>query len=198
MTWTGPPPFIVGSSTNPPVVWSGIAYTVLRSMAEYRFEVKTNFTSPGPQPEGIAENAPTYSHTFEAPILTVYWGPTKTYAIPIKNTYEVGDTLTCFTDAYPEPTYRWQNMRTLEEFDVQEFTITSDNIFIPTYVPIVTTPTTTPSTPVPTMPPPVSQCRDFTGYWISEVPYAELLLQMDDDSQIGEVKGIFKNRTDTI
>lgn len=221
MSWTGPEPFVTGGSTNPPTVWSGVSYTVNRDMANKRFECLTNFTALPPQPEGIADNAPTFSSYYRAPTIFVYWGPSGTYVEPIKNSYEVGDTLTCNSDAYPEPTYRWQNLRTLDEFTGPVFTVTADllgtnqtmrcqvqnnilgfiyseNFFVATFVPAVTTGTTTPSTPEPTTYPPVSTCSDFSGFWRSDEPFAELLLELDHNGQIGEISGIFRNRSDTI
>jgi len=221
MTWIGPPPFIVGGSVNPPQVWSGVAYTVDRTMANKRFECETNFTDPGPQPEGIADNAPYFTHTYRAPTIFVYWGPTNTYAVPIKSVYEVGEILTCYTDAYPEAFYRWQNMRTLEEVDGPVFTFTpnmagtnqsmrcqvqnviqgfvySENIFIPALVAAPATTGTTVTTPEVTTFPPVSNCGDLTGFWRSDEPFAELLLEMDYSTEIGEIYGLFRNRSDTI
>jgi len=221
MSWTGPEPFLVAGSNNPPTVWSGVAYTVNRDMANKRFECQTNFTDPGPQPEGIADNAPTFNLIYRAPTIFVYWGPSGTYADPIKSIYQVGDTLTCYTDAYPEAFYRWQNMRTLDETTGPVFTfgeelagtnqsmrcqvqniilgfVYSDNIFIPSLVQGPTTATTTPTTPVVTTHPPESNCEDLTGFWRSDQPFAELLLETDVDSQIGEIYGIFRNQSDTI
>jgi hypothetical protein len=220
MRWTGPGDYIVGGSNNPPTVWSGVAYTVDRGMANKRFECETYFKEPGPQPEGIADNAPTFSHIYRAPTIFVYWGPAGTYADPLKSVYQVGDTLTCYTDAYPEANYRWQNMRTLEETVGAVFTFPEslagtnqsmrcqvqnvilgfvyyDNIFVASLVQGPTSATTTPTTPEVTTHPPVSNCNDFSGLWISDEPYAEMYLEMDPDGQVGEVTGIFKNRTDT-
>jgi len=221
MTWTGPGDFLVAGSVNPPSVWSGVAYTVNRDMANKRFECETNFTAPPFQPEGIADNAPIFSHIYRAPTIFVYWGPAGTYADPLRPVYYPGDTLTCYTDAYPEATYRWQNMRTLEEFIGPVFTFTadmvgtnqsmrcqvqnvilgfvySDNIFVASLV--AGTPTTTipPTTPSTTAPPAISNCNDFSGLWRSDEPFAELFLQLDEESQIGEIYGLFMNRTDTV
>jgi len=37
--------------------------------------------------------------------------------------YEVGDVLTCQADAFPTPSYVWQNLRTTEVFNNQQLII---------------------------------------------------------------------------
>jgi len=222
MYWSGPPPFIQGGSTTVSQVWAGIAFTALRTMDDGVFELKVNFTTIGPVGEYGARNVPIYTELVTAEPLTVFWGPQNTYAEPIKPFYFVGDTLTCHTDAKPEPYFMWQNLRNLDVFpDSPVFTITddlvgtnqsmrcqvqnlihgfvySDNVFVATNVPMVTPAPTTPPTTPTTPPPPEGPCKDFTGFWLSENPAADLLLEVVELSDIGEVRGLLRNGTDTV
>jgi len=222
MYWSGPDPYIFSGTTLPTTVWSGLLYTVQRSMNGGAFQLKTNFTTIGSVPEYAATNVPTFTQMFSMEPLTVFWGPMNTYADPIKSEYFVGDVLTCHTDAMPDVYFMWQNLRNLDVFpDSPTFTITpdligtnqtmrcqvqniiygfvySDNVFVETYVPIQTTPITPAPTTPSTPPPPESPCNDITGHWRSENPDAELYLEMVANTDIGEVRGLVKNGTDTI
>jgi hypothetical protein len=222
MTWTGPPPF--NSASNPPnptTVWSGVAYQVNRMMDTRAFECRTNFTNELAVPPTSASNLPTWSHLHRAPQIFVFWGPKNMMTIPEKPFYEVGETITCSADAHPPPSYQWQNMRTLEWYPGAVYTVLasdqgfnqsircqamnliqgfvySDNRFISVYVPLPTTPTTPTTTPPTTTQPLESNCLVLSGQWVSETPYAELILDVIPGGQLGEVYGIMKNETDTM
>jgi len=222
MTWSGPPPFEVANPPpTPGMIWSGVQYTVNRTMDLRAFECLTNISHVPQQPDGTADNTPTWSHLYRAQQMFVYWGPKNTFASPIQPTYEVGDDITCTSDAKPEASYFWQNMLTLAMIYNRTFTVTpamvgfnttmrcmaqniiggfvySDNIFTQVYVPGPTTTTvTTPTTPT-TTPLPSEDCRDLTGHWIANNPRAELILDVIPGGQAGEVTGLMKNGTDTV
>jgi len=222
MTWTGPPPYQEAHSPpNPSSVWSGISLTVDRSMDMQFFQCVTNFTDLGQLPEDSATNVPTYTHTYRSPTMFVYWGTKNLYAIPIKPDYVVGDTVTCYADAFPAAFYQWQNMRTLQLYISQSFTLISShlgtndtfrcqaqnlifgfvysqNLFINVNVPVPTTPTTPTTTPSTTTAPAVADCSHLAGHWRAASPYADLLLEVPDGGEMGEVYGLFKNQTDTV
>jgi hypothetical protein len=185
------------------------------------FECLTNFTDIGNVPADVANNTPTWQHLYRAPQIFVFWGPKNLYIVPIKAEYVENEALTCFADAYPPPSYQWQNMRTLEIYQGQEFRVRPDmvgynqtmrcqaqnliqgfvysaNLFQPVYVPAPTT-TPPPTTPVPTTTlPAFGPCNDLTGQWRSQNPYADLILEVVHDSEIGEMRGIMKNMSDTV
>jgi len=141
------------------------------------------------------------------------------YAAPVtpNNEYQPGDTIECFADAFPEPTYEWHNTRTGERYGktstvqtswlgfeqvlrciasniinglpfIQEMAIIV-NVPVPTTTPEPTSPTTT------TTPPPVSYCNDISGRWMSTGPsHAVMCLEVDKSS--GMVQGVLRNDTD--
>jgi hypothetical protein len=215
MTWTGPTPFITTTIPTAGNVWSGASFTIDRSFDTRAYVCQTNFSEPVGVPGGVASNAPEYEHFFQSIQMFVYWGPKNMYAVPIKQSYQVGDLITCYADAMPPPFYQWQNMITLEVFSSQIYNITeadvgqnttlrcqaqnliqgflySANLFINAYVPAITTPETTPST---TTPPLEANCDNLTGWWLSENPYAELHLRVPAD-QTAQVLGFIRNYTD--
>jgi len=222
MTWSGPPPFQLGESPpNPTTVWSGVAYTVLRTMDTRAFQCVTNFTDAGELPDDVASNVPDYEHLYRAPQMFVFWGPKNAYVEPIKEAYVVGEVLTCHSDAWPTAAYQYQNMRTLQFFLTQTFTITPDllgtnqtmrcqaqniiqgfvysaNIFTNVDVPVPTTPTTPTTTPSTTTAPAEGDCSHLSGHWRAVEPYADLLLDLIEDGEMGEVIGLFKNESDTV
>jgi hypothetical protein len=180
----------------------------------------TNFTSVGQLPAGVASNVPTFSYLYRAPQIFVFWGPKNLYATPIKPEYMVGDVITCVADAFPPPSYQWQNLRTLEAVVGNKYTITAalqgfnqtlrceaknviqgfihtDNLLMPAYVAAATTPTTLPTTTPTTTVPLVGVCTDLSGHWLSDTPYAEMILDLVEGGQIGEIIGIVKNETST-
>jgi len=222
MSWTGPPPFDVAyPPPNPTTVWSGIQYIVNRTMDLRSFECLTNITNVPPTPDGVADNTPTWSYLHRAPQMFVYWGPKNLYAEPVKSEYEVGDQITCTADAFPEATYFWQNMRTLDQVYSRYYTVGidmigfnttmrcmaqniingfvySENLFHQVYLSAPTSPTTTtPTTPTTTYPP-AADCTDLSGHWLASSPRAELIVSVVPGGQIGEVEGLMKNNTDTI
>jgi len=218
MTWTGPEPFITTSIPNEGDVFSGVVFMVDRGMDTRAFRCTTNFTELAGAPENVATNAPTYSHIFQAPQMFVYWGPKNMYAVPSKPSYQVGDLITCYADAFPPPFYQWQNMLSLVTYSTQVFNVTQDmvgfnttlrcaaqnliqgflfssNLFIFVDVPALTSPTTPPTTIPTTTPPLNAPCDNLTGWWISDDPYAEMRLTVPDD-QTGRVLGFMRNFTD--
>jgi hypothetical protein len=215
MTWTGPEPFLTATIPSEDDVFSAVTFTVDRSFDTRAYQCHTNFTVPSGVPGGVANNAPEYDHYYQSSQMFVYWGPKNMYAVPIRPSYQVGDIITCYADAFPPAFYQWQNMRTLEVFTSQSYNITEDdvghnntlrcqaqnliqgflysaNLFIYADVPVVTTPTTTPTT---TTPPAEGKCHNLTGWWLSEQPYAELHLRVPAD-QTAQVLGFIRNQTD--
>jgi len=218
MFWTGPDPFIQTSIPTPTEVFSGVLFTVDRGMDTRAFRCNTNFTEVLNNPPEVAGNAPEYEHIYQAGQLFVYWGPKNLYAVPIKPVYQVGDQITCYADAFPPPFYQWQNMRTLEFYSSQVYTILPDddgynttlrcqaqnliqgflysaNLFVNADLPVTTTPTTTQSTTPTTTAPFNSNCNNLTGWWISQNPYAELNIIVESGSS-GRVTGFLRNQTD--
>jgi hypothetical protein len=219
MFWTGPEPFQQAIITIPSdQVYSGIIFTIDRGMDTRSYRCTTNFTEVANPVPGVASNAPDYTHVFQAGQLFVYWGPKNMYAVPMKPVYQVGDQITCYADSFPPPFYQWQNMRTLEFFSSQIYTILpeddgwnttlrcqaqnliqgflySGNLFIFADLPITTTPTTTMPT-TPTTPPPFdAPCTNLSGWWISQNPYAELNIFVEPGNS-GRVAGFLRNDTD--
>jgi hypothetical protein len=218
MTWTGPEPFYSAIITNDDDVYAGILFTVNRDMDTRAYRCTTNFTRPVGVPGGVADNAPAYEHIHQAGQLFVYWGPKNIYVVPLKPTYDVGDQVTCYADAFPPPFYQWQDMRTLEFFSTQTFTVTasmvgwnttmrcqaqnliqgflfSADIFIQIYVPAPTTPTTPTTTQTTTPPPLDSTCFNISGWWRSEFPALEVHLTVAS-GQSARVTGFMRNGTD--
>lgn len=218
MHWEGPEPFLKTLITNEDDVYSAILFTVDRGMDTLAYRCLTNFTQMQGAPGGVADNAPTYEHIFQFQQLFVYWGPKNLYAVPMKPTYNVGDVVTCYADAFPDPFYEWQNLITTERINSQVFTVTeamvglnttmrcqaqnliqgflySANIFIYVYVPEPTTAEPTTTVPSTTTPAPEGPCDNLTGWWISDDPYAEMHLSVANDHS-GRVQGFMRNFTD--
>jgi hypothetical protein len=218
MTWEGPEPFITTTVTNPTDVFSGVLFTIDRSMDTRAYRQITNFTKPLSVPADVADNAPAYEYIYQSGQLFVYWGPKNMTASPIKPHYNPGDIITCNADAFPPPFYQWQDMRTLELFSAQHFNVSesmrgfnttmrcqaqnliqgflhTQNIFIQVDVPLLTTPATT-TTPLPTTPAPAdAPCRNISGWWISDDPYAEMHLHVASGAS-ARVTGFMRNYTD--
>jgi hypothetical protein len=187
MTWDGPPPFQSTSSDSGSTVWSGMQFTVDRTMDTRAFTLTTNFTDLGALPQDTATNIPTYSTLWRSNQLFVYWGPTNLVAIPDKVYYEVGDVITCSSDAFPTATHTWQNMVTGQIIANRQFTI--DESFVGTTTLMrcqaqnliniivytanlfknytVLAPTTTTVAPTTTPPLPQDNCDILTGMWMS-------------------------------
>jgi hypothetical protein len=217
MAWTGPEPHQAITIPSKDDVFSGVYFTVDRAMDAGQFTLKTNFTRQTAVPPGVADNAPDYEWFYNAPRIYVYWEPKNMYVSPTKPQYEVGETISCWADAFPPPYYGWLNMRTNEVITGQNLVVDashvgfnttmrcqaqnliqgmlrSANLFISVIVPLPTTPTL-PATTVSTTPPPlVSDCRDLSGWWRSEYPYAEILLSTILET--GKVIGYMRNFTD--
>jgi hypothetical protein len=216
--WSGHPGIIsaiVVSETN---VFSGIIFTVVRSMDGLAFRASVYFRLIPPQAPDVADNTPTYSNQYTTQTLLVHWGPSSVTATPIKDFYVAGDTIVCDADAFPTPSFTWQNMVSLDLSYGPVFTVTpsmegknhsmrcqaqnviqgfvfSANVFVAVLVPAITTPTTT-TTPAPTTPPPAeADCDDLSGWWISQFPPAEIFVQVTTDMS-GKVVGYMRNGTD--
>jgi len=220
VTWTGPGTWLLADITTPDEVFSGILFTIDRSVDGRGHLVTTNFTAPATVPPGLAGNAPNYEDIFQFGQMFVYWGPKNTFAVPMKPEYEVGENVTCHSDAYPAAFYQWQNMDTLDFFNDQVFTVLptfvgrnntlrcqaqnliqgflhSETYFIPVYVPGPTTQAPPTTTPITTTPMPDGACFDLTGWWLSDspYPYAELYLLVVGQTN-GQVVGYMRNDTD--
>ena len=52
--------------------------------------------------------------------------PKNMFAAPMKSSYNVGDQITCYADSFPESSYVWQNIRTMELHTSQAFLVTGD------------------------------------------------------------------------
>jgi len=218
MTWTGPPPFESTSSNNGQTVWSGMHFTVDRSMDTRSYSLLTDFADLGATPDDVASNAPAWSNLWRSNQLFVYWGPTNLVAIPDKQYYEVGDVITCSSDAFPAATHTWMNMATNEVIPNRQFTIDESfvgkttlmrcqaqnliNIVVYTanlfknYT-VLTPTTTTPSTTLPTTTPPLPEapCDVLTGRWQSTAasPKGELCVRVYNST--GEFVGTLRNST---
>jgi len=219
--WEGPEPYFVVTTPTESDVFTGLIFTADRGMDMRFFRCTCNFTAPIGSPSGVAGNAPLYTSIRQYTQMLVFWGPKNMYSVPSRPSFEVGDLITCYADAYPDPFYLWQNMRTLEFYYTQIYTVNADDVgfqtllrcqaqnliqgflhtqqhFTEINVPAPTTPTTptTPSTP-PT-PAPEADCDDLTGWWLSYSPnpYAELYLMVDQFGQTGRVTGFMRNHTD--
>lgn len=215
MTWSGPEPFLARTIPSEDDVFSGVTFTVDRTFDTKAYQCHTNFSEPAGVPSGVASNAPEYDHWYQSGQMFVYWGPKNLYAVPIRQSYVAGDIITCYADAFPPPFYQWQNMRTLQVFSSQSYTITQDdvghnntlrcqaqnliqgllysaNLFVYADVPSPTTTTTAPTTTTPLA---EGKCNNLTGWWLSNNPYAELHLRVPSD-QTGQVLGFIRNYTD--
>jgi len=89
-------------------------------------------------------------------------------------------------------TFRCQAQNLIQGF------VYSQNHFTTVYVPTPTTPTTPTTTPSTTTAPAVADCSHLSGHWRATEPYADLLLDLIDGGEMGEVYGLFKNATDTV
>jgi len=218
MTWTGPGPFQTGSVVTSSTVWSGISFTADRSMAAQNWLCKTNFTTDGFNAPDSASNAPTWQHIDPTNQVFVYWAPTNVIASPIQAAYEIGQTITCTADAYPDATFTWQSLRNSEVWNSDSFETREDMVgyqlmrctarntilgysytkdyFLDVYINApTTTPTTTPA-PTTTTPPPWADCPDITGRWESVNPNASVCITVDHNDNANLI-GLYRNGSDT-
>jgi hypothetical protein len=218
MTWSGPTPFEQGTLTTNTTVWAGISFYVDRNMAAQNWICKTNFTTSGFSAPDSATNAPTWQHLDPTNQIFVYWPPTNVVVTPIQASYEIGQTITCSADAYPEATFQWQSLRNSELWFSESFTIREDMVgyqlmrctarntiqgfdytrdqFLDVYV---NGPTTTPTTtvaPTTTTPPPWADCPDITGRWEAVNPNASVCITVDHTNNANLV-GLYRNGSDT-
>jgi len=220
-TWSGIGPFNQLQVSTTENVWAGMALNVTRAMDTRAHQCTTFFTGHFlPVDADSAENVPTFTRVFQSKQMFVYWGPQNHDVNPKKDTYEAGDVLTCTSDAFPDPLYQWQNMRTNEIFTGNTVTLSeawrgfnqtmrcqsqntiegtnyASNVFQVVYMPPLTEPPTTLPTTTTTPPPPVAPCRDLTGPWISDSPTRASLCVRLDLNQNGAMTGLLKNATDT-
>jgi hypothetical protein len=218
ITWTGPEPFLQASAVTNISVWSGISFTVSRSMDALSYTSITNFTQKGFDSPDSATNVPTLQFAYRSPQLLVNWGPKNMYITPDFPDYDVGTAITCFADAFPAATIYWQNLDTSEVWSSPTFVIRADLVgenrmrchaenyingqlyfndyfVVITVKPIPTTPSPGPSTTT-TTPPAEAFCSDLTGRWQATNPRASLCLWVDA-SQNGVVSGLLQNDTET-
>jgi hypothetical protein len=217
MFWSGPEPFVQGSTQTNTSVWSGVSFTVTRAMDAQLYTCLTNFTSEGFNTPDSATNIPTWSHTYRSPQLLVHWGPKNMYHSPSYSTYNVGTVLTCFADAFPAATYFWQNVDTAEVWSSQSFTVTesmvgetrmrchaenyissilyyNDYFLTMTVNPVPTTKPPGPSTTT-TTPKDEDYCRDLTGQWEATNPKATMCVWVDYSNN-GVMSGMMRNGTE--
>jgi len=216
MVWTGVGEFVTNGSYPQGTVWSYVRFTATRDMEGGVFQCRTYFLSV-PNTPNYATNVPDYDNYNTGPGLVVSWGPENMAITPLQDSYVTGDVLTCTADAKPIPTYRWYNLRTLEDAILsQTFTVTQDlegymqtmrcnavsiiegslfsaDVFHDVNVPAVTTPTTPSTTPVPTSPPADGPCDDLTGRWASSNPDATICFEVDYK---GNMLTLLRNGTD--
>jgi len=220
MMWTGPGPYTEVESVSPSAVFSSIQFTVSRTMDVGFHRCVTNFADVGPLPPNSASNTPDYTYPYQAQQMFVYWGPLNMTHYPQKDAYEVDDQIGCYADSRPTATYTWFNTRTSESILGNTFPVTSDfygistlmrcqaqnsingqiysnNIFVTINVPLPTTPPTTTTPTTTTTPPPEAPCADLTGSWTATNPNAQMILYVNQSSELGQVVGTFKNDTDT-
>lgn len=221
MTWTGPEPFIPAYNVGNNSVWSGIRFTVERTMDAQSYTCKTNFTQKGFELPDSDNTVPNYEYQWRSPQLLVNWPPKNMRYEPDLPSYSVGSTLVGFADAFPAATYYWQGLwgpAAGRTWNSQSFQIDSslignntfrfhaeniisgiqyyNDIFPNIYVnPIPTTPSPGPSTTT-TAPPARANCGDLTGKWTSTNPTAILCISVDYTTN-GVISGTFKNGTDT-
>jgi hypothetical protein len=218
MTWFGPEPFTQGSITTNVSVWSGIEFYVERSMSSQNWLLKTNFTTPGSTAPDSATNAPDYEHITPTNQIFVHWPPQNMTATPTKASYEIGEEVTCWADAFPTANYVWQSLRTSEFWYSDKFTTTESmigyqlmrctamnnldgydytrDLFLDVYVNGPTTTTTTTPAPTTTTPPAWAPCGDLTGRWEAANPDAVACLVVDNDNN-GLITGLYRNASDT-
>ena len=221
MSWSGISPFDQAYVATDHNIWSGMQYNVTRGMNTRAHTAEIYFTSYFLPVDGnSASNVPAYNKIHQGRQMFVYWGPTEIQATPIQDHYEPGDIITCTADAFPEATYNWANMRTLDVIPGREIRIEeawrgynqtlrcearneiegttyAANLFIAADVPALTSPPTTTPTTTTTAPPAVSECKDLTGGWESSKPtQAALCIRLNLESY-GLLTGLLRNDTDT-
>jgi len=218
LTWSGPEPFEQATITTNTTVWAGMQFTVDRSFAAQNWICKTNFTTAGFGGPDSASNAPSYERLDPTNQIFVYWPPTNLKATPIQEYYEVGQTITCTADAFPEATIQWESLKDSERWFSDSFEIRADmvgyqlmrcsarntilgivnirDIFIDVYVNAPTTPTTTTPAPTTTTPPLLADCPDITGRWEAVNPNASVCITVDYDNNANLV-GLYRNGSDT-
>lgn len=219
MEWVGPGSFVTNGSSTSSFVWAWKRFTAHRDLENEQFNCSTLFLPPAIRPEH-ADNAPSYSYTYEGPLLKIQWGPggpENVHMTPRKDIYDVGDVLTCSVDTKPPSTYRWTNMNTLitepvgatflitEALAGAEWTMRCNtevfiegsayvqNGFINITVAAITTPSTSPATTTTTEPSADGPCNDPTGQWTSTNPNAVLCVEMDAK---GNLLTLLRNATD--
>jgi hypothetical protein len=218
MFWTGPDPYVQASSQTNVSVWSGVSFTVTRSMDTQLYQCKTNFTEQGFDSPDSASNVPTWSYTYRTPQLLVHWGPKNMYHTPDQTRYDVNTVVTCHADAFPAASYFWQNVDSGEVWGSQSFRITetlvgthrmrchaenyinnilyyNDLFFDMTVNPVPTTQTPGASTTT-TTPPDEAYCRDLTGRWQASNPKATMCIWVDYANN-GVMSGMMRNGTET-
>jgi hypothetical protein len=223
VTWTGVGPFNQGSVATATHVWAGMGINITRAMDTMSHKCTLNFTGYFlPIGGDSAANIPTFSTIFQQRQMFVYWGPASITIQGQKpgDNYVTGDQLICTADAFPVPTYLWQNTRTGEIINSQLLVIPASwygfnqtmrceakntiegtpypyNQLINVNVPLLTTPPTTTPAPTTTPPPAVEPCPNLSGGWRSTFPTEASLCINLDLTNNAALKGLLKNGTDT-
>jgi len=161
---------------------------------------------------------PTWSHVNPTNQVFVYWPPQNMSATPTLASYEIGQDVVCWADAYPDAIYTWQSLRTSDMWFSDTFTTTaamvgyqlmrctakntlqgydySRDLFLDVYVNSPTTTTSTTPAPTTTPPPAWARCPDVTGRWEAVFPNASVCLTVDH-SNSAELIGLYRNGSDT-
>jgi len=216
-SWTGAGIFNQLASNQSDTVLSGMNFDAQKVQDAGYFRMTTFFTESGFGGEDNAGNVPSFQNIYNTPTIFVRWPPQNASYTPVKESYEIGDTLTCNADANPLPTFVWTDLLTNTDYVSQTFTITesmagsaafrcqvtnlvgSANVFVNTTVNPITTPTTPTTTPTTTPVPAVANCKDITGRWEhSWAPDSKAVLCVYvDNKQNGYINGLFWNDTKT-
>lgn len=219
-TWSGPDPHNTGYSTGSNTTWAGVNWYANRTMDTKAFQCFVNFTNNFVLDSDQSSNVPSWNFLYQTNQMFVYWGPTNMYATPNKTFYEIGETITCYADAFPSPTYKWQNTRTNQVYPSQGFQVDaslegttqtmrcqaenviqgftySGDVFLNVTV-LMRTTTASPTAPLPTTTPPaIAACADVTGRWESTNAITASLCLKVDNTADGQFIGQMRNNTDT-
>jgi len=219
MVWTGAGNFNQLFVQQNNSVMSGISFYVQRAMDGRAFDMIASFDSSSGFGQGpnMATNIPTFTAQYHSNQLFVMWPPTNMSYAPVKPSYEVGDVLTCYSDANPWPTYTWTSMHDLVDYPSQTLTLVdamigiitlrcqsrnqygSANLIVNITVNArTTTPPTTPTPPTTTVAA-VANCDNLSGRWEfqrSSTSTAVLCVYVDTAGG-GTLSGLLWNDTAT-
>lgn len=215
--WTGAGNFNQLAANQSDTVLTGMNFDAQKVQDAGSFRLATFFTDSGFGGVDNAGNVPVFQHIYNTPVIFVRWAPQNVSYTPVKESYEIGDTLICNADSNPLATFVWTDLLTNTDYVSQTFTITNAmvgpaafrcqvtnlvgtaNVFINTTVNPITTPTTPTTTPTTTPVPAVANCDDITGRWefVRAADSKAVLCLYVDRTQNGYINGLFWNDTKT-